>query len=159
MALAALAASALVMLVIFGMYIQQWEDMCAVEHEWQDLSTRMRSLGRIEPAGVKQQMALPEFQSKHLVDALGRVAQETKLPLEEVQFSLDDNGSLPYLRYRATLTVSSSYPLIRRFLDLLREEVAAISLDAISCTRADIGAPELICELTLSAFYRKGGHG
>jgi len=152
-----LAASALVMLAILGMYIQQWEDVHAAEHEWQELSSR--TPGHIDQTGEKQQVALPEFQSKHLVDALGRVAQETKLPLDEVQFSLDDNGNLPYLRYRATLTVSSSYPVIRRFLDLLREEVAAISLDAISCTRADIGAPELICELTLSAFYRKGGHG
>lgn len=158
-AFVALAAVVLVMAVFLATCLQQWEEAQAAEQEWQSVSERMRAPVLAEPSVGAAQVTLPEFQSKHLVDALGRVAQETKLPLDEVQFSLDDNGNQPYVRYRATLTVASNYPAIRRFLDLLHKEVAAISLDAISCTREDIGAPELICELALSAFYRKGGHG
>jgi hypothetical protein len=102
---------------------------------------------------------LTAFENTQLVDVLNRVAEESKLSLDEVSFVLDENANQPYLRYRATLTVSSTYPTIRRFLDQVRTSQPDISLDSITCTRDDIATVELTCDLVLSAFYRKADHG
>jgi hypothetical protein len=51
---------------------------------------------------------------------LNDAAESSKLSLDEISFSLDENANQPYLRYHATLTVSSGYPAIRRFLDQVR---------------------------------------
>lgn len=102
---------------------------------------------------------LPRFEPNKLVEAINRLALNTKLPLDEISFVLEDNHTQPYLRYRATLSVSSRYPVIRRFLDALEAEQPQVALDAISCERDDIGAVDTNCDVNLSAFYRRQDHG
>ncbi|HYD78900.1 MAG TPA: hypothetical protein VEC06_03750 [Paucimonas sp.] len=140
-------------------YAGQWREAASAAQEWQALSARSRMTEQAAAQPVKAQPVLPPFRGSQLADALNRVAQETRLPLDEILFSLDDNGNLPYLRYRATLSISAGYPAIRRFLDRMRTELADVTLDAISCSREDIGSSALTCELTLSAFYRRGERG
>ncbi|GLR13679.1 hypothetical protein GCM10007907_24690 [Chitinimonas prasina] len=97
----------------------------------------------------------PVFNSAQLMGDLQQAADAAKLPLDEVTFTLDDKGKLPYLRYRASLSVSADYPAIRRFVDGLRVGMANVTLDGIHCSREDIGVAELSCDVSLSAFYRQ----
>jgi hypothetical protein len=41
----------------------------------------------------------------------------------------------------------------------VRGEFPDMSLDAITCSRDDINVTTLSCDLTLSAFFKRGGHG
>jgi hypothetical protein len=155
----ALIVAASLMAIAATVYGQQWQEAATAKSDMQALENRMRTTERSAAHPDQTQPTLPDFSSTQLVKALHRAAEDTKLPLDEVSFSLDDNGNQPYLRYRATLTISSGYPAIRRFLDRMHEELADVSLDTISCSRDDIASAELTCELVLSAFYRKGGRG
>ena len=99
--------------------------------------------------------ALPAFNGAEFVAALNLVAAEVKLPVDEVLFTLDEGVNQPYLRYRITLSVVASYPVIRRFVDQYRRELEHVTLDSIACTRETIGAGALTCDLAFFAFYRK----
>lgn len=102
---------------------------------------------------------LPQFFSARFVDTLNEVATDAKFSLDEVSYELDDNISQPYLRYRAVLTLSASYPAIRQFVAHLSTRLQNVDLDAVNCTRGDIGKTALTCDLTFSAFFRKGSNG
>ena len=158
--LVVLIASVVLFAIGVAACVEQWQRTEAAEHEWQSISQPHRTAGRpTTQAALPQQIALPPFNSAELVTALHRAAEESKLPLDEILFSLDDNATQPYLRYHATLTVSARYPAIRSFLQKMRTAVSNVSLDSITCTREDIGVTDLTCELALSAFYKKEGHG
>jgi len=127
-----------------------------------DIANATKSLS--QPVSLSSQTGngridLPRFEPNKLVEAINRLALDTKLPLDEVSFVLEDNHNQPYLRYRATLSVSSRYPAIRRFLDALEAEEPQVALDAISCERDDISTAETNCDVNLSAFYRRQEHG
>lgn len=139
--------------------IEQWHLADAAQQELQAMRQKARAPADTANRTANAQVALPAFDSAQLVKTLNRVAAETKLPLDEILFSLDDSANQPYLRYRATLTVSAGYPAIRRFLDRVRADLAEVSLDTISCTREDIATVDLTCDLALSAFFRKDGRG
>jgi hypothetical protein len=102
---------------------------------------------------------LPPFQSARVVTILNETASDSGLKLDEVTYSLDDNASQPYLRYRITMTLNASYPLIRRLAEQLNANVPYLTLDAISCSRKDIGVAELSCDMVMSGFFQKASHG
>lgn len=110
------------------------------------------------PVVLPFQSLLP-FNSAQVLDTLNQVAEETKLPLVEVSFVLDDSVNQPYLRYRASLTATANYTTIRRFVDQVHANLIDVSLDAISCTRKDIRDVALACDLSFSAFYRRAPGG
>jgi hypothetical protein len=144
--------------VVIAIYPYQRHALQAATNDWQQLHTSSRAIGPKAAPLPEKSLALPLFQSSPLVGTLNRIAEESKLPLDEIQFALDDNANQPYLRYRATLTVSAGYPSIRRFINRMQQELAEVSLDTISCARDDIAAKDLTCDVALSAFYRKVRH-
>jgi hypothetical protein len=156
---ALLLFSAAALIAACAAYAAQLQDESGVRRESFALGVRLRDASTADSQSKDGRVELPPFESVNLVDVLNRVAGETKLPLDEVSFVLDDNGNQPYLRYRATLTVSSGYLAIRRFLDRIRAEQPQISLDSIACTRDDIATPQPTCDLSLSAFYGKPYRG
>jgi Tfp pilus assembly protein PilO len=155
----AILLSGFVLVLALAMYIQQWHSADAAKQEWRSLNEHFREKGHPGNQGSEGQPVLKAFNNTQLVDVLNRVAEEAKLSLDEVSFVLDENDNQPYLRYHATLTVSAAYPAIRRFLDQVRAVQPDVSLDTITCTRDDIATVDLTCDLVLSAFYRKTGHG
>ena len=52
-----------------------------------------------------------------------------EIPLKEVTFALDDNASVPYLRYRASFTATGNYSTIRRFLDRVEGGTRDVELE------------------------------
>ncbi|HEY8023538.1 MAG TPA: hypothetical protein VIF60_03160 [Burkholderiaceae bacterium] len=147
------------LLTTLALFVDQSREKDKLKQESSLLSAMLKQ----SPQGADQQKALrgelPEFDNTSLVKVLNHLAGETKLTLDEVSFALDDNANQPFLRYRATLTVSSGYPTIRRFLDQVHAELPQASLDSIVCTRDDITTLEPTCDLIFSAFYRKPSGG
>lgn len=105
--------------------------------------------------GPSDRIDLPDFQAMTLPSELDAAAQATGLEFGEVSYALEKAASQGFLRYRATLKVTSSYPVIRRFVDRLQARQPNVALTAINCSKDDIGIGELDCELSLSAFFRK----
>jgi hypothetical protein len=152
----ALAASGLALLLTILAYVVQWQKAETAEQAEQAM--RLTGLRTAPPGDAFEPVArapLPAFNSAELVSALNQVADAARLPIDEVTFTLDDTARQPYLRYQITLTVSASYPVIRRFVDRLRRELAHVSLDAITCSRDIVAKPGLTCDLAFFAFYRK----
>jgi hypothetical protein len=155
-----LSASSFALLVAMVVYVQQWQ--AADDATKLELATRALSLqpvvtsAPVNPVSTLE-AALPAFNSAELVAALNSVAGATKLPIDEVTFALDETANQPYMRYRITLTASASYPVVRRFLDKFRRDVAHVSLDSIICTRDGMSAANtgLSCDLAFFAFYRR----
>ncbi|QNM94823.1 hypothetical protein [Chitinimonas koreensis] len=105
--------------------------------------------------GLSDRLDLPDFQPMALPGELDAAAHATGLEFGEVSYVLEKAASQGFLRYRATLKVTSSYPVIRRFVDRLQARQPHLALTAINCSKDDIGIGELDCELSLSAFFRK----
>lgn len=102
---------------------------------------------------------LPWFDSAQLVEQFSKAAEESKVPLDEVGYVLEESTQHPYLRYRITLSVSASYSSIRQFADSIPAAMRHIDLDSISCLRPDIAVAPLTCDLAFSAFFRRDAHG
>ena len=158
-ALCALLAACVSLICALTVYVQQSRSVESTEAEWRSLNKKAKLPDSQSTQAGDVKLTLPAFDNTQLVVALNGAAETSKLSLDEVSFLLDENPSQPYLRYRATLTVSSAYPAIRRFLDQVRSQQPDVLLDSITCTRDDITTVELTCDLALSAFYRKEVHG
>lgn len=155
----ALLAAGLSFFLALTTYVWQWQRMTETEQALDLVTQKSSSLTKIATPLSQSKAELPTLNSAQLVTAIYQVADETQLPVDEISYALDDNLNQPYLRYRLNLSVSASYPVIRRFVDRFRTELSHVSLDTISCSREDIGVAVLSCDLSLSAFYRKAGNG
>ncbi|MFS2002657.1 hypothetical protein ACEN9F_03430 [Duganella sp. CT11-25] len=103
--------------------------------------------------------SLPWFQGTDLAAQLSRIADNASLPVDEVSYSLDEGANQPYMRYHVTMTVTATYPAVRRFVRDVTAILHNVDLDAISCKRSDINIAPLSCDLAFSAFFRKEAHG
>lgn len=142
-----------------------WHEASLVRAEAHILS-ELRSRTRAGDLASKQPTApafvapaLPWFQGADMVAKLNRIADNAALPVDEVGYELDVGTNQPYMRYRVTMTVTASYPAIRRFTRDVTAAMNNVDLDAISCTRSDINVVALNCDLGFSAFFRKDAHG
>ena len=150
----------LVLLVAALLYLFQWKSAREMRRELRELQAR--SVIVAVPAAAQEPtdaVVLPIFDGGALVDALHLVANNTSLPLDEINYDLEDATAKPYLRYRVTLSVTSNYPQVRHFVDELGMSLSNVIVDSISCTREDIKQTALSCDLSFSLFYRKGEHG
>jgi hypothetical protein len=109
--------------------------------------------------GAQAAVSLPEFDSADFAHRFLGTASDVGLVTDEVGYALETPAGQPYWRYRITLSVKSGYPHVRRFVAALASEMPFVALDAIRCTRESIGASALACELTFSAFFRRGQNG
>lgn len=147
----------LTMATVLGLWLSQVHADAEIQNA---VLTKKARSSLAAGATVKQTYPVfQDFQSARLVHALNFLATRTGVPLTSVSYTLDEGGNHPYLRYRATLKVTSSYLSIREFIDGVRNGLQDVALDSISCTRENIKAVALNCELGFSAFYRKGSGG
>ncbi|MDQ1813306.1 hypothetical protein RBA41_08320 [Massilia sp. CCM 9210] len=102
---------------------------------------------------------LPSFQSSAAIAKFSELAVASGLILNEVSYVLEENNSQPYLRYRFTLTVVSTYPQVRSLVEQLHHDVPHFTMDSIRCRRSDIAVVELSCDLVLSGFFQKDLRG
>lgn len=131
----------------------------AAEQALADARAGLQNLQAANDATTATQAALPAFSSAMLLADFRRVGAAHEIELDEVSFSLEETGNVPYLRYRVRFSLSETYPVIRQFVNQLRSELPHVTLDGLSCAREGIVTPELDCDLSLSAFYRKAANG
>jgi len=157
---AAFALSLLVPLAAAGSYWQQKKQAAALAHAAIELKQAIdRAPAASKVVSDTAKPALPAFVSAEFVAALDQLSESSKLPMDEVSYSLDDNANLPYLRYRATMTVEGDYAAIRQLVAHISGAQGSLSLDTLHCSREDIDVKPLSCELGISGFYARGGHG
>jgi hypothetical protein len=123
------------------------------------LLTRSAAPAPVEPPPLQAEPALPPFDGRRIVELFDTAARDVGLPLEEVTYGLESSADQPYRRYRISTSVKASYPHIRRFVAALAAEARNVSLDGIRCARENSTAPAPKCELSFSAFYRRGDGG
>lgn len=111
------------------------------------------------PAALLAAPDLPPFDSAALVAVLNETATDSGLVLDEVAYTLDNNSNQPYMRYRITMSLHATYPLIRRLAEQLNTNVPHLTLDAINCSRKDVIVAELNCDMVMSGFFRKDRRG
>jgi len=134
----------------------QWHRLDLVRAELARVNSTARPTSPVSKKPLQTGLPeLPPFASAPLVATLNDTAVESGLVLEEVRYALDDNAGMPYLRYRITLSVNASYPLVRRLAERLHANVPNLMIDAIHCARKDVLMPDLRCELALSGLFRK----
>jgi hypothetical protein len=159
----AVALSSFVLLALAASaYGHQWLRANAASQELRELlvaNQSIRAAARPQTVSSPAKPTLPPFSSAEFVQTINEVVHDIGLPVDEISYLLEDGPSLPYLRYRVTLSVTASYPLTRRFVDQMAMNFPNAVLDAISCSREDTALPALECDLSFSAFFRKGEHG
>ncbi len=160
--LLSLACAVVFLLIAAIVCLYQWRAVLAANERWEELRSTSKQKQAAENLNVSQEVAsvvLPKFHSGQLVSSLNHFAADNKLALEEVVYTLDESTSQPYLRYRINMSVTSSYPVVRRFAMRLNSKMPTVVLDAINCSREDIAIAALKCDLSFSAFFQKEVHG
>ncbi|WP_269531859.1 hypothetical protein [Chitinimonas sp. BJYL2] len=158
MVVACTVACAALMTLLFG-WVQSRSDVQRLAAELSTAPMAVEPVAASETHSSSSSPVLPVFDSAALAKTLGEQAAKLKLDLAEVNYTLDETASLPYLRYRVTLTLDASYPTLRRYVAGLQSVAPHVSLDGVHCSREDIGDKPLSCDLSLSAFYQRGNHG
>ncbi|AVR95249.1 hypothetical protein [Pseudoduganella armeniaca] len=131
---------------------QAHEELTALRHQ------RLAATARPQPSLATPTTAipeLPEFDSTEVVRAFTSIVADAGLPLEEVSYALEDVREQPYLRYRISLSVKSTYPQTRQAVAALASAMPHVALDGIRCSRESTAVAALGCELSFSAFFRK----
>lgn len=160
--LLACMASLTILLVMLSAWSWQWNQIRSMREDAKDFQTSI-SKRKQENAEIEKKMQapvnLPTFHNASFVTALHKVAGKARLTINELSYVLDDAPSMPYFRYRIQFSVLSNYPSVRRFVKELNQELPYVTLDAISCSREDIVAPDVTCDLSLTAFFARGERG
>ena len=153
---AMLCLSAAAFLLASTSYFSQRRIAITTDQQHQVLTQKLVAMRTAQSVAVTTiHPKFKEFDSAQLVGTLAQKASQAQLPLAEISYTLDENANLPYLRYRAMLTVNANYLTIRSFVDQVLDDLADVSLDNISCIREDLKSVTVKCELAFSAFYNK----
>jgi hypothetical protein len=113
-----------------------------------------RETGSIKKA-VPSKVGLKAFRSSHLLEILEQGASAANIKLDEISFAVDDSPNQPYVRYRATFTVISRYPTIRKFISEILAGTEGVVLDTVACRREDITAADVRCDISAYVAYQE----
>jgi hypothetical protein len=102
---------------------------------------------------------LPTLNTVSLVIAIREAGTATKINPREITYTLENQSGLPYIRYRARLSVEAAYPSIRQFVQNIVDTGPFVSLDGISCERIELKGSGPVCNITVSAFYKRDSDG
>jgi hypothetical protein len=104
---------------------------------------------------VPSKIELKSFRSSLLLEILERGAAAVNIKLDEISFAVDDSPNQPYVRYRATFTVISRYPTIRKFISEILAGTEGVVLDTVACRREDIAAADVRCDISAYVAYQE----
>jgi len=110
-----------------------------------------------EVAQVK--VDLKAFRSSHLLAIIEQGASTTNIKIDEISFVVDDSPNQPYVRYRASFTVLSRYPTIRKFISEILAGSEGVVLDTVACRREDVTAADVRCDISAYVAYQEKAGG
>jgi hypothetical protein len=102
---------------------------------------------------------LKAFRSSHLLSVLENGASAASIKLDEISFAIDDSPNQPYVRYRASFTVLSRYPTIRKFISEILAGSEGVVLDTVACRREDVNAADVRCDISAYVAYQEKAGG
>jgi hypothetical protein len=102
---------------------------------------------------------LPALNTVSLVVAIREAATATKINPRDITYTLENQSGQPYIRYQARLSVDAAYPSIRQFVQNIVDNESYTSLDAITCERIELKGSGPVCDITISAFYKRDSDG
>jgi len=110
----------------------------------------------VQMAGSAPALAkLKAFQSSHLVAILEQGASTANVKLDEISFAIDDSPNQPYVRYKASFTVVSRYPTIRKFISEILAGSEGVVLDTVACRREDVTVVDVRCDISAYVAYQE----
>ncbi len=131
-------------------------EVSRAKQELQDLITRAaRAPQQVKASGSQ----LPNLDTVSFVAAIHRSAAESKIGTDEVTYVLEDQPTLPYIRYRARFSIEAPYPTIRQFIQGVVDAETNTALDGISCARTELKGTRPVCDIAISAFYKRDARG
>lgn len=123
------------------------------------LSARGQSVILHEPRTAAKEVSLKAFRSTHLLSILEQGASAANIKLDEISFVVDESPNQPYVRYRASFTVLSRYPTIRKFISEILAGSEGVVLDTVACRREDISAVDVRCDISAYVAYQEKAGG
>lgn len=123
------------------------------------LHLAMHQPGATPVPNINAVIVLPALVTSDLVKTFNGIAKDSSIPVDDVAYILDNVDAIPYMRYRITLTTKAEYSQIRKFVAILSAEMPNVTLDTIRCSRTDIAATDLGCELVFSGFFSRAERG
>lgn len=134
-----------------------------------ELRTARQEAGRLSKSGhpviaaeVKAGRAkvdLKAFRSSHLLSILENGASAAAIKLDEISFAVDEAPNQPYVRYRASFTVLSRYPTIRKFISEILAGSEGVVLDTVACRREDVSVADVRCDISAYVAYQEKAGG
>ena len=111
------------------------------------------------PKSASTKVNLKAFRSSHLLAILEQGASAANIKLDEISFAIDDSPNQPYVRYRASFTVLSRYPTIRKFISEILAGSEGVVLDTVACRREDVTATDVRCDISAYVAYQEKAGG
>lgn len=108
---------------------------------------------------IRARADLKAFRSSHLLSILENGASAAAIKLDEISFAIDDSPNQPYVRYRASFTVLSRYPTIRKFISEILAGSEGVVLDTVACRREDVNAADVRCDISAYVAYQEKAGG
>lgn len=99
------------------------------------------------------------FRSSHLLAIIEHGASTANVKIDEISFAVDDSPNQPYVRYRASFTVLSRYPTIRKFISEILAGSEGVVLDTVACRREDVTAADVRCDISAYVAYQEKAGG
>lgn len=157
--LALIGIAGMLLLSAFAYRATSQNALQAAKHESGGLS-KWRQRVIANDANVSKPSAdLKTFRSSHLLSILENGASAAAIKLDEISFAIDDSPNQPYVRYRASFTVLSRYPTIRKFISEILAGSEGVVLDTVACRREDVNAADVRCDISAYVAYQEKAGG
>lgn len=131
----------------------------AAKEEAAALSVRGQRAAISSPESAPTKASLKAFRSSHLLSILEQGASAANIKLDEISFAIDESPNQPFVKYRASFTVLSRYPTIRKFISEILAGSEGVVLDTVACRREDINTADVRCDISAYVAYREKSGG
>lgn len=156
---ALIAIAAALLLAAFAYRFTSQGVLQAAKQEASRLSRSGHPVIAAEGQGGRAKVDLKAFRSSHLLSILENGASAAAIKLDEISFAVDDSPNQPYVRYRASFTVLSRYPTIRKFISEILAGSEGVVLDTVACRREDVNAADVRCDISAYVAYQEKAGG
>jgi hypothetical protein len=156
---AMVAAAALLLVAVFAYRATIEGTLLAARGEEEGLGRRSPTMALPPSESSLAKMDLKVFRSSHLLAILEQGASSANIKLDEISFAIDDSPTQPYVRYRASFTVLSRYPTIRKFISEILAGSEGVVLDTVVCRREDVNAADVRCDISAYVAYQERAGG
>ncbi len=123
--------------------------------ETRGISLRAKPTDMPKDGVVQLKKDLKAFRSSHLLAIIEQGASISNIKIDEISFAVDDSPNQPYVRYRASFTILSRYPTIRKFISEILAGSEGVVLDTVACRREDVTAADVRCEISAYVAYQE----